>query len=442
MKNSTNHIFWRSVTAAGTGFAIATLISGVAIGALKPKEQSTNRWGIIAALLGLVGGGTIGLVATGQSRQTGLKDDPLKTDLPEPTGEPTWKDWRNFMVTRKVKESEEITSFYLQPQDRGNLPPFQPGQFLTLKLAIPGQPQPVIRTYSLSDFPDPVTHYRLSIKREPAPEGLNVMAGIASNYLHAQIQEGSVIAVKPPNGRFTFDVYQMHPAVLISNGVGITPMMAMAIACCRLNPDRPIWFIHGARNGKFHAFRDEILILAQNHPNLHVHFAYSRPQPEDAEFYHSRGYIDSELIQQLVNPNSEFFLCGSTSFMQSLREGLKQWGIPDNRVFYESFSRPIVAPVTQSQPVVTQAINQAEVVFAHSNETLTWVTTDGTLLEFAEANGINPPFSCRAGICGTCMCKIEAGEVAYQQQPTAAIEPDSVLICISKPRTSKVVLAL
>jgi uncharacterized protein len=442
MKNSSNNLFWRSVTTAAAGFAIATLVSGAVLGFVKPKDQSKYRWGIVAALFGLIGGGGVGLIAPKQSRRTELADGSPEPDFPEPSSEQAWQDWRNFIVTRKVKESEEITSFYLQPQDQGNLPQFQPGQFLTLKLDIPGQSQSVIRTYSLSDFPDPVHYYRLSIKREPAPEGSNLMPGIASNYLHDQIREDSVIAVKPPNGRFTIEVHQMHPAVLISNGVGITPMIAMAIACCQLNPKRPIWFVHGARNGQFHAFRDQILALAQNHPNLHVHYVYSRPRMEDEGHYHSAGYINPELIQQLADQNSEFFLCGSSSFMQSLREGLKQWGVPDSRVLYESFSRPVVASVTQSQSVVTPAINQAEVVFAQSNKTLTWTTTDGTLLEFAEANGLNPAFSCRAGICGTCMCKIAAGEVAYQEQPTTAIEPGSGLICISKPGTSKVVLAL
>lgn len=126
--------------------------------------------------------------------------------------------------------------------------------------------------------------------------------------------------------------------------------------------------------------------------------------------------------------------------MQSLRKDLKEWGISDHWVSYELFGGGVRAPTPQSASVDTQTIHQAEIVFARSQETLTWTPSNGTLLEFAEAYEINPPFSCRSGICGNCMCKIEAGEVAYPQSPTAAIKPDAVLICISKPHTPKVVL--
>ena len=437
--NGANNLFLKSAECAGAGFAIATLLSGVMIGLLSPKERAANHWGVSASLLGLVGGAGIGLIQK-RENESRLNNEPIKIDS-QPTVEAYWKGWRNFTVAHKVKESDEITSFYLQPQDGGQLPQFEAGQFLTLKLDIPGQSKPVIRTYSLSDYSIPVAYYRLSIKREPAPEELNVMSGIASNYLHDHIGEGSVIAVRPPSGKFVIDVHKSLPAVLISNGVGITPMISMAIACCYLNPNRPIWFVHGTRNRLSHAFRDDILALAQKHPNLHVHFTYSRPQPEDNGFYHSEGYVDSQKIKQLVGKEAEFFLCGSPSFIQSLQSGLKMWGVPDNQVFYESFERKASNSI-EPQIATDKGITEAQIVFAESNRKLTWTINDGTLLEFAEANDIYPPFSCRSGICGTCMCKILEGEVAYEQVPTAAIEPGSALICISKPHTSKVVLAL
>jgi len=428
----------RSATAASVAFTVVTLISGVAISVVNPKVKSAQI-GISSYLIGTGCGALFGLVYASKTKKKNSTQDRSSSQSVQPTPErKTWQDWRNFVVTRKVKESEEITSFYLQPEDKDEIPNFQPGQFLTIKL---GQEQPVIRTYSLSDYSDPCDYYRISIKRELTPEGLNVLPGVASNFMQDQVQEGSVIPVKPPSGKFVLDAYKSLPVVLISNGVGITPMISMVKACSRLNPKRPIWLVHGARNGRFHAFRDEVLAIAQQNPNLHVHFRYSRARPEDEGHYHSVGYVDTELIKALVGQEAEYFLCGSPPFLQSLRQGLKEWGVPESRVFSESFIN--ASKVSSDQPpaeAASEGVEQAEIVFAKSGKTLTWQSNDGTILEFAEANDIHPPFSCRQGICGTCMCKISEGTVAYQEPPTATIDQGSVLICISQPGTPRVVL--
>ncbi|WP_239651385.1 FAD-binding oxidoreductase [Neosynechococcus sphagnicola] len=301
----------RSVTAASAAFAMATIVSGAAVGLVNPQDRAMV--GVYASLIGSGCGAIAGVV----SGKKGSKTEPITGgNLSQAPTQPrtegkTWQDWRNFVVMRKVKESEEITSFYLQPEDRGVIPNFQPGQFLTIKLEIPGRPQPVIRTYSLSDYPEPCEYYRLSIKRELAPKGLEVPPGAASNFMHDQIQVGSIIPAKPPSGKFVLNVQQSNPVVLISNGVGITPMISMARACSRLNPQRQIWFLHGARDGQYHAFRDQVMAVAQQNANLHLHFAYSRPRPEDAGFYHSMGYVDTALVESLVSKDAEFFLCGS-----------------------------------------------------------------------------------------------------------------------------------
>ncbi|OLP18431.1 oxidoreductase [Leptolyngbya sp. 'hensonii'] len=422
----------RSATAAITVCSVMTFAAAITIGIAKPKTDDAFRSGLTASLIGTGVGALFGLVY--RQRQGAKTQTGPATQL---DGKQPWQDWRNFVVAEKVKESEEITSFYLKPEDGGMIPHFQPGQFLTIKLEIPGQPRPVIRTYSLSDYCNTCMHYRLSIKREPAPKGLDVLPGVASNFMHDQIQVGSVIQAKPPAGKFILDVYKSLPVVLISNGVGITPMISMAKACARMNPDRPLWFLHGARDGRFHAFREEVQAIAQQNPTLQVHYCYSRPRPEDAGHYQSEGYVDVALLQKLVTPNAEFFLCGSPPFMQSLRDGLKAWGVPEEQVFFEAFTK---APAAASPPAIEPQGASAEVVFAQSGQTLTWRESDGTLLEFAEANNINPPYSCRAGICGTCICKLQAGEVTYREAPTAAIEAGSVLICISQPKSERVVL--
>jgi uncharacterized protein len=430
----------RSLTAAVTAFSVVTLASAIAIGTTNPKDKSVHQWGVYAALLAAGGGAALGLAYRAKPQESPVSEGSGTVPTPTMTVQ-GWKDWRNFVVVRKVKESEEITSFYLKPEDSEEIPTFQPGQFLTIRLEIPGQAKPVLRTYSLSDYPEPCDYYRLSIKREPAPTDLDVPPGLSSNFMHDHIQEGSVIPAKPPSGKFVLEVHKQNPVVLISNGVGITPMIAMAKACSRLNPNRPIWFLHGARDGRYHAFRDEVLNLAEQNPNLQIHFAYNRPRPEDEGQFQSIGYVDTALIQTLASQDAAFFLCGSPPFLQSIREGLQAWGIPEDRVFFESFMKARSVPSTSNLPAPASS-EGSEIVFARSGKTLTWESEHDSILEFAEAHELNPDYSCRAGICGTCMCKVLEGEVDYQEEPTAAIAEGSVLICISKPKTERVVLEL
>jgi uncharacterized protein len=225
----------------------------------------------------------------------------------------------------------------------------------------------------------------------------------------------------------------------------------MAKAAMQLNPLRHIWCLHGARDSRNHAFRDEINALAASHPNLHVIYCYSQPMVMDIGQYHQRGYVDAALIQNIVAPEmqqlcgvteADYFLCGATSFMDAIRSGLRAWGVADDRVMFESFAKamPTVAKAGGSATIATS--DSKEIVFSKSDRTHTWNPADGTILEFAEANGLRPEYSCRAGVCGTCMCKISEGEVEYQEEPSATIDRGSVLICISHPKTARIVLDL
>ncbi|MEM6400019.1 MAG: 2Fe-2S iron-sulfur cluster-binding protein [Cyanobacteria bacterium P01_D01_bin.116] len=433
---------WLKTTVyASMGFAISTIVTGAAIGIINPKNKDLNKLGVCSSLLGITVGSFFSYVL--KDKEISIKSEPKSTQTLAKVTDETWKDWRNFVVFKKVKESSEITSFYLKPQDEAKIPSFKPGQFLTIQLNIPGIDKPVIRTYSLSDYSPTNQYYRLSIKREPAPKDLDVPPGIASNFMHDCIEEGDIIPAKPPNGRFYLDVEKSTPAVLISNGVGITPMYCMAKACAYENPQRQVYFVHGARNGNFHAFQQEVMGLEKQNPNFRVHYRYSRPQDGDGGNFHSVGYVDIDLIKELADENAEFYLCGSPAFMDSLREGLKEWKVPENKVFFESFSKAPKKSSSESSTVSTtvgEAIETAEIEFAESGKTLTWNQGDGTILEFAEANGINPDFSCRVGVCLTCSCKIQSGEVAYQEEPNGTPDDGEVLICISQPKTEKIVL--
>ncbi|MEI6327712.1 MAG: 2Fe-2S iron-sulfur cluster-binding protein [Pseudanabaena sp. ELA645] len=411
------------------------------------KNESTNKL-IVYASLASTAIGAVGGIASGKSKSK--SKSIVSTEGVDDS--PEWKDWRKFVVDRKVKESDVITSFYLKPVDGGMIPNFTSGQFLTIQLDIPEQPRPVIRTYSLSDYSESSTYYRLSIKREPAPPDTIAPAGIASNFMHDAIHEGSIILAKPPAGKFVLDPLGSEPAVLISNGVGITPMISMAKAVSLLNPQRHIWFLHGARDGSLHAFRDEVNAIATSNPNLHIGYCYSRPSLNDEGNYQHKGYVDVELIKNVVAPEmqklagstvADYFLCGSPAFMDSLRTGLRDWGVPDSKVLFESFAK---AKPKKSEPAeglnqsLTQEHDSIEIVFSKSGKTLNWSPSDSTILEFAEANDIYPDHSCRVGVCGTCACKISEGEVDYESAPTASVDANSVLICISKPKTARVVL--
>ena len=447
----------RIVTGAVTGFSIVTLIFAVVLGLNTLKgNKSNHQIGVYSSLLGLVAGAVIaGVIPEKATEKSAAEPDTSATA----TASDEWKDWRNFVVERKVKESQEITSFYLKPQDGKKLPDFKPGQFLTIKLDIPQQSRPVIRTYSLSDYHPSGAYYRLSIKRETAPKDLDVPPGVASNFMHDRISEGAVIPCKPPSGKFFIEVQNSQPAVLISNGVGITPMIAMAKACTQHNPSRKLWFLHGARNSDYHAFRQEVNAIAEINANLRVYYKYSRPRPEDAGCYDSEGYIDKALfatkiltaeggerlteIQQVCQTtNAEYFLCGSPAFMDEIREGLSELGVSEDQVFFESFSKggKTKGHTEKVKNNNAQQIDSAEIVCVASGKTLTWTSDDGTILECAEANGINPPSSCRQGICLTCMSQLKAGEVAYTESPTNEPDEGNVLICICQPKTSQIVL--
>ncbi|MEM7717164.1 MAG: 2Fe-2S iron-sulfur cluster-binding protein [Cyanobacteria bacterium P01_A01_bin.68] len=456
----------RSVAAATTAFSTVAIASAIIIGFTKPKDETAHKFAVYSSLLAAGCGAALGFVNTSKNtnkntNQVGTTQEDRVSTQEQQKDSSIWQNWRNFVVARKVKESEEITSFYLKPEDGAKLPDFKPGQFLTIKLDIPSKDKPVIRTYSLSDYTDNGEYYRLSIKREPAPKDLEVPPGVASNFMHENIEEGSVIPAKPPNGKFFLDIQKSLPAVLISNGVGITPMMSMAKACSIANPSKHIWFVHGARNGDFHAFRDSVKTLAQDNSNIHLHFRYSRPRSQDEGNYDSVGYVDKDLIQQSIipqvenihtSPDAEYFLCGSPPFLESLITGLKELGVSEDKIFYESFSGGVSSSVknnTQKNKADTSQGNEnsadgnsSEIVFAKSGKTLTWNQDDGTILEFAEANGIDADYSCRQGICLTCMCNINDGEVEYEEPPTGTPDEGSVLICVSKPKSSRIELDL
>jgi len=336
-------------------------------------------------------------------------------------------------------ESEVISSFYLRRADGQGLPSHEPGQFLPIRLTLPGHAEPVLRTYTLSDAPGGDS-YRLSIKREGGD-------ALVSNAFHDRMKIGDRIEAMAPRGGFVLDRSSHRPVVLLSAGVGITPMIAMANFIIneglRTRRFRRTWFIHGARNGRVHAFGNHIAGLAAEHESFTTHVRYSDPNETDrlGETHHSEGHVDVALLKQVLPfDDFDFYLCGPPAFMQSLYHRLTELGVREERIRYESFGPATVLKSESSRsPAQSKGAASKQPVavhFANSGVDVEWSPDKGTLLDLAEAAGLTPAYSCRSGICGTCATRIRCGGVHYLDDPTALRADDEILICCSTPRSN------
>jgi uncharacterized protein len=337
--------------------------------------------------------------------------------------------WRPFRIARIEDESTVIRSFYLEPADGRGLAGYEPGQFLPIRTMPQGWDQPAMRTYTLSAAAGG-TVYRISIKREGK--------GGVSDWLHDQAQVGDTIEAMGPRGGFTFDADSRRPVVLISAGVGITPMIAMIDSLLvnngRTRHHAPIWFVHGARNSATHAFALYMKGKARLHSNLRTLVCYSRPLPDDAigKTHDTEGVVDVELLKSILPfDDYEFYLCGPAPFMQGLYDGLTQLGVRDARIHLESFGPASV--VRHAAASDGNAEESVVVTFARSGKTARWRPDQGSLLDLAERAGAAPPSSCRSGVCGTCATRVLDGAVDYAQPPAHDVEPGEALICIGTP---------
>lgn len=248
-----------------------------------------------------------------------------------------WTGWRAFRVVGKVPESAEITSFYLSPADGGPVPDYLPGQYLSVRVFVPelGIMQP--RQYSLSDAPG-TGRLRISVKRESGASGRP--AGQVSNLLHDRYDEGDILDVAPPQGEFTLDVEGTNPIVLISGGVGLTPMMSMLNTVAARRDGRQVRFIHGCREGSVHAMREHLSSLTGRLPNVRSKVFYERVGPADRQGvdYHHAGRIDLHAIRDdVLLDDADYYLCGPVPFMQAQRQALRDLGVAPERIHAEVF---------------------------------------------------------------------------------------------------------
>lgn len=246
-----------------------------------------------------------------------------------------WADDRPFIVDRKVKESDIITSFYLRPQDGGPIPSYEPGQFLTVKFDFDNG-NTEMRNYSLSDAANG-KFYRISVKREPAArEGLS--EGRISNHLHDHVEEGDVIDLRGPIGNFTFKPDPKRPVVLLSGGVGMTPLVSMLKTIARDYPEQDVWYIHAARNSRVHGLREDVKNIAAGNDNIHLYTLYNDPEPGDEERCDRIGLVTADWLKGLLpQKDCNYYFCGPQIFMQSVYGILKTWNVPGEQIHFEFF---------------------------------------------------------------------------------------------------------
>ena len=345
--------------------------------------------------------------------------------------------WQAYEVSDIVEESSVIKSFHLKSKS-GQQPRFKAGQFLTIQLTINGQQH--IRTYTVSSAPaDDI--YRISVKREEHEDGTK---GIVSNYLHDDIGIGDVVDIKAPSGNFTFDTTEARPAVLLSAGVGITPMMSMVRHAMteglRTRRMRPVTFIHVAKDHTQRAFFDEVNQLAENSADLLNAYWLLTNTTKDlkpGKDFHEKGRLSKEFLQAVLQLDDyDFYLCGPTGFMQSAYDLLADLGVNDKRIFAESFGPASLIRTTAESADELEKIavaTQAIIEFSDSKVEQSWSEGDGSLLEFAESHGFSPEFACRSGQCGSCKVRLESGCVTYPQEISAPIAEDEVLLCCAMP---------
>lgn len=247
-----------------------------------------------------------------------------------------WEGFRPFVVARKVAESEVITSFYLRPADGQALAAFEPGQYISVKLEIPGEQYIHIRQYSLSDAPGR-GYYRISVKREDSPEKPE---GKVSTWLHRSVKEGDTLLVSAPAGDFTLRRGGDRPVVLISGGVGLTPAVSMLNTLVSEEPARPVTFIHAAMNGRSHAMGPHVAAVAAEHPQVRARVVYSRPTDEDRARggFDREGYIDAAWLEEVIPAkDADVYFCGPIPFMRCVRDALRAIGVPEERMHFEFF---------------------------------------------------------------------------------------------------------
>jgi len=346
---------------------------------------------------------------------------------------PAWPGFRRLTVAAIEPESDAVISIRLEDPG-GALPAARPGQYLTLRIQPDDGQKSLLRNYSLSGPPD-AGYYRITVKRE--------REGAASGYLCTRLSVGDQLDIAAPRGTFILD-HTHAPVLLISAGIGATPVLAMLQALAKEHSDREIWWLHGARSSRDHSFAAETRTLLASLPNVRTHVYFSRPGPHDLEGrdFDSAGRLTPSLLAELEPPrDAEAYLCGPAPFMDEISAGLAAMGIDASHIHTEPFGpapglTPGIAatPARTPHPPAGQPGSGPTIQFARSDLAVPWSGDYTSLLELAEACDVPVRWSCRTGVCHNCETTLIAGKLEYSPDPVEPPADGSALICCSQPR--------
>jgi ferredoxin-NADP reductase/MOSC domain-containing protein YiiM len=365
---------------------------------------------------------------------SGTGNAGLSSDNGPPPG---WPGFRALRVSRIDQESLKVFSLTLSSLDGQPLATPLPGQFVVLRLHPDTAAPPLLRSYSLSGAPQ-ADHYRISIKQEAH--------GAASGYLREHIRVGDCLEVSAPRGTFTLKTDE-RPAVLLSAGVGVTPVLAMLHTLVATGSTREVWWLYGARDGRDHPFARECNELLRQLPRSCRYIVYSQPSASAADGdFDARGHLDSDVLTRLGLPTeADFYLCGPVGFLQDATRSLSSLGVPPSRLHCELFgSGESSTPGIDEQRARPHAPpgpggKGPRVSFARSGLTVDWDARFQSLLELSEACDVPVRWSCRTGVCHSCEVALIAGSVTYEPDPLDPPATGNLLICCSRPREDVVI---
>jgi ferredoxin-NADP reductase/MOSC domain-containing protein YiiM/ferredoxin len=350
---------------------------------------------------------------------------------------PAWPGFRRLTVAGIVRESDSVVSIRLEDADGAPLPAARPGQYLTVRIQLDNG-KSVLRNYSLCGSPD-AGYYRIAVKREHD--------GTASGYLHTRLRVGDQLEIGAPRGTFILDTTDA-PLLLVSAGIGATPVLAMLQVLADERSTREIWWLHGARSSHDHPFAAESRALLNSLPDARMHICYSRPAPDDVEGtdFDTLGRLSAHLLADLDLPrDAEAYLCGPRPFMDELSAAFAALGLTAFRIHTEPFGpAPGITPGIASAPARAPHAPAGEsgsgptIEFARSDLAIPWSEDYANLLELAEACDVPVRWSCRTGVCHTCETTLVSGTVDYRPDPVEPAADGSALICCARPRDNLV----